>query len=188
MKEASETSNGRAIVTRLKAMKRKTVIKRPMKSDAPRARFRKSFRKLKAVHPGAVLLHEYLEPLASSPSKLAKSLGVTVVHVREIVRGRRSVSAEMALRLSRYFGTTPQLWQNLQSQYDLEVAVGKLGKQLQRRISPLPHLASSGSQPDIVLCKLDARLMLRLLRHPPPPNRRLRAALKRHSDLFGNDG
>ena len=79
-------------------------------------------RKLKSVHPGDILLRDFMEPLGLSSYKLAKELGVSVPTVNEIARRRRAVTAEMALRLSHYFGTTAQLWQNLQAQYDLEVA------------------------------------------------------------------
>src|ERR1700756_5921072 len=104
-------------------------------------------KKLRPVHPGDILLHDFMQPLKLSSYKLAKELGVTAPTVNEIVRRRRAVTAEMALRLSRYFGTTAQLWQNLQSQYDLEVATAKIGKQVERSIQPLPrpHLSHSGA-------------------------------------------
>src|ERR1700745_3954351 len=95
-------------------------------------------KKLRPVHPGDILLHDFMQPLKLSSYKLAKELGVTAPTVNEIVRRRRAVTAEMALRLSRYFGTTAQLWQNLQAQYDLEIANRKIGKQAQRKIQPLP--------------------------------------------------
>ena len=75
----------------------------------------------------------------NSSYKLAKELGASVPTVNEIVRRRRAVTAEMALRFSRCFGTTAQLWQNLQSQYDLEVARQKIGKAVERNIKPLPR-------------------------------------------------
>ncbi len=95
------------------------------------------------VHPGDILAHDFMEPLELSSYKLAKELGVSVPTVNEIVRRRRAVTAEMALRLSRYFGTTAQLWQNLQSQYDLEIASQKIGKKVESAIQPLkrPDLA-----------------------------------------------
>jgi addiction module HigA family antidote len=96
-------------------------------------------KKLKAVHPGDILLREFMEPLELSSYKLAKELGVSVPTVNEIVRRRRAVTAEMALRLARYLGTTAQLWQNLQSQYDLEIANQKIGKIIERTISPHPR-------------------------------------------------
>jgi len=104
-------------------------------------------KKLRPVHPGDILLHDFMQPLKLSSYKLAKELGVTAPTVNEIVRRRRAVTAEMALRLSRYFGTTAQLWQNLQAQYDLEIANRKIGKQVQRTIQPLPRpdLSPSGA-------------------------------------------
>jgi len=99
-------------------------------------------KKLRPVHPGDILLHDFMQPLKLSSYKLAKELGVTAPTVNEIVRRRRAVTAEMALRLSRYFGTTAQVWQNLQAQYDLEIANQKIGKKVERAIRPL-------SRPDI---------------------------------------
>jgi antitoxin HigA-1 len=101
-------------------------------------------KKLRAVHPGDILRHDFMDPLGLSAYRLAKELGVTAPTVNEIVRRRRAVTAEMALRLSRYFGTTAQLWQNLQSQYDLEIACQKIGKKVQSGIQPLarPDLAA----------------------------------------------
>ena len=98
-----------------------------------------AIKKLRPVHPGDILLHDFMQPLKLSSYKLAKELGVTAPTVNEIVRRRRAVTAEMALRFSRYFGTTAQLWQNLQSQYDLEIANRKIGKQVERKIQPLPR-------------------------------------------------
>lgn len=97
-------------------------------------------KKLRAVHPGDILLHDFMEPLRLSSYKLAKELDVSVPSVNEIVRRRRAVTAEMALRLSRYFGTTARLWQNLQAQYDLEVASRKIGKRVERSVQPRPGL------------------------------------------------
>ena len=68
---------------------------------------------------------------------MAKELGVAAPTVNEIVRQRRAITAEMALRLSRYFGTSAQLWQNLQTQYDLEIASKRIGKKVERAIQPL---------------------------------------------------
>jgi antitoxin HigA-1 len=100
-------------------------------------------KRLRPVHPGDILAHDFMEPLELSSYKLAKEIGVSAPTVNEIVRRRRAVTAEMALRLSRYFGTTAQLWQNLQSQYDLEIASQKIGKKVERNIQPLerPDLA-----------------------------------------------
>ena len=92
-------------------------------------------KKLRPVHPGDVLLHDFMQPFNLSSYKLAKELGVTAPTVNEIVRRRRAVTAEMALRFSRYFGTTAQLWQNLQAQYDLEIANRKIGEEIGARDS-----------------------------------------------------
>jgi len=96
-------------------------------------------KRLRPVHPGDILLHDFMQPLELSSYKVAKELGVTAPSVNEIVRRRRAVTAEMALRLSRYFGTSAQLWLNLQSQYDLEVASRRIGKKLERAIRPIPR-------------------------------------------------
>ena len=101
-------------------------------------------KRLRPVHPGDILLHDFMRPLKLSSYKVAKELGVAAPTVNEIVRGRRAITAEMALRLSRYFGTSPQLWQNLQSQYDLEIANKKIGKKVERAIQPLPRPDFSG--------------------------------------------
>lgn len=93
-------------------------------------------KRLQPVHPGDILARDFMEPLELSAYRLAKELGVSVPTVNEIVRRRRAVTAEMALRLARYFGTTAQVWQNLQCQYDLEVASQKIGKKLERSIQP----------------------------------------------------
>jgi len=102
-------------------------------------------KRLRPVHPGDIWLHDFMQPLRLSSYKLAKELCVAAPTVNEIVRRRRAVSAEMALRLSRYFGTTAQLWQNLQVQCDLEIASRKIGKKVARAIQPLPRPDLSGS-------------------------------------------
>lgn len=100
-------------------------------------------KRLRPVHPGDILAHDFMKPLELSAYKLAKELRLSVPTVNEIVRRRRAVTAEMALHLSRYFGTTAQLWQSLQSQYDLEIASQKIGRKIERSIQPLerPDLA-----------------------------------------------
>src|SRR2546429_8935767 len=96
-----------------------------------------TMKKLRAAHPGDILLHNLMEPMKLSSNKLAKELGVTAPAVNEIARRRRAVTAEMAWRLARYFGTTAHLWQNLQAQYDLEIASQKIGKKVEHAIKPL---------------------------------------------------
>ena len=73
------------------------------------------------IHPGEILLEEYLEPLGVTQHKLAVAIGVPPRRINEIVHGKRRISANTALRLARYFGTTERFWLNLQSRYDLEI-------------------------------------------------------------------
>lgn len=87
-------------------------------------------RKLSPVHPGEVLLEEFLKPLEVTQYRLAKDLSVPPRRINEIVHGKRSVSADTALRLSRYFGTSERFWLNLQSTFDLETEKDRLGKRL----------------------------------------------------------
>ncbi len=89
------------------------------------------------VHPGKVLELEFLDPLEMTAYQLAKAIGVFPPRVYEIVRGERSVSADTALRLGRYFGTGPEFWINLQSHYDLEVARDRAGDKIEREVRPL---------------------------------------------------
>ncbi|MFZ5449056.1 MAG: HigA family addiction module antitoxin [Thermodesulfobacteriota bacterium] len=77
---------------------------------------------LPPIRPGEILLEEYLKPLGISQNKLGRDLNVPAQRINEIVRGQRSISVDTALRLARYFQTTPQFWLNLQSRYDLEMA------------------------------------------------------------------
>jgi addiction module HigA family antidote len=78
--------------------------------------------KLTPVHPGEILLEEYLKPLGISQNRLGRDLGVPAQRINEIVRGQRAITVDTALRLARYFKTTPQFWLNLQARYDLELA------------------------------------------------------------------
>jgi antitoxin HigA-1 len=78
--------------------------------------------KLPPVHPGEILLEEYLKPLGISQNKLGRDLNVPAQRVNEIVRGKRAITVDTSLRLARYFHTTPQFWLNLQSHYDLATA------------------------------------------------------------------
>jgi len=78
--------------------------------------------KIPPIHPGEILLEEFLKPLGISQNRLARDLATPVVRVNEIVRGKRTVTADSALRLAKYFQTTPQFWLNLQAHYDLEMA------------------------------------------------------------------
>jgi antitoxin HigA-1 len=94
-------------------------------------------KKLFPIHPGEVLLEEFLKPMKLSQNHLAINLGVDTRRINEIVLGKRSLTADTALRLSRFFGNSPQFWLGLQSQYDLDVTEDKLGKRLEREVRPM---------------------------------------------------
>src|SRR5947209_2329510 len=94
-------------------------------------------RKLPPVHPGEILLEEFLSPLGVSQYRLAKETSVPPRRINEIVRGSRSISANTALRLARYFGTSERFWMNLQARYDLEVEKDRLGERLTREVRVL---------------------------------------------------
>ena len=99
-------------------------------------------RKLPPVHPGEILLEEFLSPLGVSQYRLAKETSVPPRRINEIVRGSRSISADTALRLARYFGTSEQFWMNLQARYDLEVEKDRLGDRLMREVKVLTAVGS----------------------------------------------
>jgi addiction module HigA family antidote len=92
--------------------------------------------KLDPVHPGEVLLEEFLKPMNLSQNRLAIDIGVDARRINEIVLGVRSVTADTALRLGRYFGVSPQFWLGLQGEYDLDVAMDTLGDRLEREVRP----------------------------------------------------
>lgn len=92
--------------------------------------------KMRPIHPGEILREEYLVPLDISVNALAKALNVTPARMNEIVRERRGVTADTALRLARYFGTDARSWLNLQAAYDLRVAEIAQAKQIAATIRP----------------------------------------------------
>jgi antitoxin HigA-1 len=92
--------------------------------------------KLSPIHPGEVLLEEFIKPMDLSQNRLAIDIGVDARRINEIVLGKRAVSADTALRLSRFFGNSAQFWMGLQSQYDLDVTEDQLGKRLDREVRP----------------------------------------------------
>ena len=94
-------------------------------------------KRLEPIHPGEILLLEYLEPLELSQYRLAKDTSVPPRRINEIVHGKRGITADTALRLARYFGTTEAFWMNLQARYDLEVQRDKLGGSLERDVAVL---------------------------------------------------
>ena len=89
------------------------------------------------VHPGEILLEEFLEPLGLSQYRLAKDISVAPRRINEIVHGKRAISADTALRLARYFGTTDRFWLNLQTRYDLELEKDRLGGRLDTEVRVL---------------------------------------------------
>lgn len=90
--------------------------------------------KLPPIHPGEILVAEYLQPMNVSQYRLAKDLSVPPRRINEIVHGDRAITADTALRLARYFGTSDRFWLNLQMRYDLEVERDRLGKRLEREV------------------------------------------------------
>jgi addiction module HigA family antidote len=96
---------------------------------------------LDPIHPGEILAEEFLKPSGLSANALAKALGVPVTRISEIVRGRRGVSADTALRLARYFATSAELWLGLQAEYDLRVARREVGEDIRHRVPAGPHAA-----------------------------------------------
>jgi addiction module HigA family antidote len=88
------------------------------------------------IHPGETLREDFLKPLGLSASRLAMELLVPVTRINDIVRGKRAITADTALRLARYFGTTPQFWMNLQANYELEMAQDVRGLEITGRIRP----------------------------------------------------
>ncbi|QQP91914.1 HigA family addiction module antidote protein [Skermanella sp. TT6] len=88
------------------------------------------------THPGEVLREEFLAPLGLSANALATALRVPVTRISEIIHERRAVTADTALRLGRYFGTSPEFWMNLQQAYDLSVAARDRGGDIERDVQP----------------------------------------------------
>ena len=88
------------------------------------------------IHPGEVLLEEFLVPMGLSQNRIARAIGVPPRRINEIVHGKRSITADTALRLARYFGTCEQFWMGLQADYDLEEARRRLGRRLDREVRP----------------------------------------------------
>ena len=88
------------------------------------------------THPGEILRKEFLQPLALSANALARALAVDAPRINDIVRERRGMSPDTALRLARYFGTSAEFWMNLQSAYDLSVAEAQTGKEIRKRVEP----------------------------------------------------
>jgi antitoxin HigA-1 len=90
--------------------------------------------KLAPLHPGEVLLEEFMRPLGISQNQLGRDLNVSPRRINEIVHGQRGITADTALRLAEYFGTSPQFWMGLQSDYELETAMDKISKKVSREV------------------------------------------------------
>ncbi|HKV49167.1 MAG TPA: HigA family addiction module antitoxin [Candidatus Acidoferrales bacterium] len=98
-------------------------------------------KKLKPIHPGEQLREEFMKPYGLSMNRLAADLHVPVTRIAEIVNERRGITSDTALRLARYFRTTPQFWLNMQLHYELQVAEGELGSKVERDVQPLESVA-----------------------------------------------
>lgn len=94
-------------------------------------------RSIAPIHPGEILLEDFLKPMAVSQYRLAKDISVAPRRINEIVLGKRAITADTALRLSRYFGTTERFWMNLQARYDLEVQREYLADRLETEVRVL---------------------------------------------------
>ena len=94
-------------------------------------------KKIPPIHPGEILMEEFLKPMSISQYRLAKDVTVPAIRINDIVHGRRAISADTALRLGRYFGVSPQFWLNLQSHYDLEIEEERIGKKLDEEVHAL---------------------------------------------------
>ena len=91
-------------------------------------------KKLRLIHPGKVLNEEFLKPLSISQNQIARDIKVAPRRINEIILGKRRVTADTALRLARYFKTSPQFWMNLQSSYDLDVELDELGDKINKEV------------------------------------------------------
>lgn len=93
--------------------------------------------KIAPIHPGEVLLEEFLKPFDISQNQLGRDLGVSPRRINEIIHGKRSITADTALRLARYFGNSPEFWLGLQMDYDLDVAEDRLRDRIDREVHQL---------------------------------------------------
>lgn len=92
--------------------------------------------KHKPVHPGEILALDFLEPMGISAYRLAKEIGVSAQQIGRVIKGTRGISADLALRLARFFGTSAQVWMGLQARYDIDVAQDESGREIERRVKP----------------------------------------------------
>jgi addiction module HigA family antidote len=121
----------------MKSKSSTTIKKRPAEPD-----------RLSPVHPGEVLLEEFLKPMSITQYRLAKDITVPPRRINEIVLNKRGITADTALRLGRYFGTSEQFWLNLQSEYDLDIERDRLGDRLDSEVAEL-HTNADVLQPSL---------------------------------------
>ena len=93
--------------------------------------------KLPPVHPGEVLLEDFMKPLGLSQYRVAQDIGVSPIRISQIVHGKRAITADTAMRLARYFGTSAEVWLRLQARYDLEVAQEQVGERIKQEVRVL---------------------------------------------------
>ena len=93
--------------------------------------------KLPPVHPGEVLWEDFMKPLGLSQYRVAKDIGVSPIRINQIVHGKRAITADTAIRLARYFSTSPEVWLRLQARYDLEVAQAEIGQRIEQEVQVL---------------------------------------------------
>lgn len=101
--------------------------------------------RLPPIHPGEILLEDFMKPLKLSSYRVAKDIGVPALRISQIVRGQRSITADTAMRLARYFGTGAGIWLRLQARYDLEIAEAKMAKRINREVKVLQATQPSAS-------------------------------------------
>ena len=100
--------------------------------------------RLAPIHPGEILRAEFLEPMAITPYSLAKNTGIDKGNLSRIINGKSSISADVALRLARFFGTSAESWMNLQTRYDLEVATDRSMKKIEREVITYEEVVGAG--------------------------------------------
>ena len=102
---------------------------------------------LSPIHPGEVLLEDFMKPFGLSQKRVAQDIGVSLLRVSEIVRGKRAITPDTAMRLSRYFGTSAVVWLRLQARYDLEIAEARIAKRINREVKVLKQSKIGIHQP-----------------------------------------
>ena len=93
--------------------------------------------KLPPIHPGEVLLEDFMKPLGLSQYRVAKDIGVSPIRISQIVNGKRAVTADTAMRLARYFGTSAEVWVRMQARYDLEITREEIGERIEQEVQVL---------------------------------------------------